>query len=142
LFKRKLKLQTAHQRKAGWDNMDNADITRGRRERLLSIEEVSLRLEVPKPTLRFWEREFVGLLLPGRTQGGQRRYGEEDLALIGEIKRLRDRGLPLAEIRDHLADRAREERPGQGEVDLLARRVAEIVRAEITGFFSREKGLK
>jgi DNA-binding transcriptional MerR regulator len=122
--------------------MNNAETARGLRGKLLSIEEVSLRLNVPKPTLRFWEKEFEGLLLPGRTQGGQRRYGEEDLSLIGEIKRLRDQGLPLAEIRDRLADRAREERPGQAEVDLLARRVAEIVRAEITGFFSREKGLK
>ena len=122
--------------------MDIAGTARTRRERLLSIEEVSLRLDVPKPTLRFWEKEFEGLLLPGRTQGGQRRYGEADLALIGEIKRLRDRGLPLAEIRDRLADRAREELPGQADVDLLARRVAEMVRAEITCFFSREKGLK
>jgi hypothetical protein len=37
------------------------------KNRLLSIQEVSALLKVPKPTLRFWEKEFEGILAPLRT---------------------------------------------------------------------------
>jgi len=38
---------------------------------LSSIQEVSTFLNVPKPTLRFWEKELDGILVPSRTRGGQ-----------------------------------------------------------------------
>jgi len=41
---------------------------------LISIQEISALLKVAKPTLRFWEKEFEGILVPLRTRGGQRRY--------------------------------------------------------------------
>ena len=41
----------------------------------LSIAEISNKLKIPKHTLRFWEKEFHGMIVPLRTQGGQRRYG-------------------------------------------------------------------
>jgi UDP-N-acetylglucosamine 4,6-dehydratase len=66
---------------------------------LLSIQEVSDRLRVPKHTLRFWEKECQGLFEPLRTPGGQRRYTPEDISIIEEIKKLRKRGKGLAEIK-------------------------------------------
>ena len=56
-------------------------------ERLISIQEVSGRLRVPKYTLRFWEKELEGILSPLRTHGGQtvHRY---QISVIQEIKKL------------------------------------------------------
>lgn len=55
---------------------------------LISIQEVSVLLKVPKPTLRFWEKELDGILVPLRTDGGQRRYTVENITVIEEIKKL------------------------------------------------------
>jgi len=41
------------------------------KERDFSISDVSTRLEIPKPTLRFWEKELKEILVPLRTQGGK-----------------------------------------------------------------------
>ena len=158
---------------------------------LLSIQEVSNMLKLPKPTLRFWEKELDGIFMPFRTRGGQRRYNLETISVIEEIKRLRERGMSLSEINRKLGKgqmseagsqtcppsratlnilypfvdslrrggracpqrsrhaRHREAQPrrtglrggrGSGDertdrVDLLAARVAEVVRAEVNRFF-------
>jgi len=48
-------------------------------------------------TLRNYER--VGLLCPARTQGGNRRYSEADIALLHRIATLVDSGMNLEGIR-------------------------------------------
>ncbi|MEM1333787.1 MAG: MerR family transcriptional regulator [Actinomycetota bacterium] len=48
-------------------------------------------------TLRIYERR--GLLQPARTQGGNRRYSDEDIALLRRIAELTDAGLNLEGIR-------------------------------------------
>ena len=68
-------------------------------EQAITIQQVSQKLDVPKPTLRFWEREFVGILVPLRTNGRQRRYAPEHVSIIEEIKMLKKAGLSLAEIK-------------------------------------------
>ena len=68
-------------------------------EQAITIQQVSQKLDVPKPTLRFWEREFVGILVPLRNNGGQRRYAPEHVPIIEEIKMLKKAGLSLAEIK-------------------------------------------
>ena len=68
-------------------------------EQAITIQQVSQKLDVPKPTLRFWEREFVGILVPLRTNGGQRRYAPEHIFVIKEIKMLKKAGLSLVEIK-------------------------------------------
>jgi MerR family transcriptional regulator/heat shock protein HspR len=75
-------------------------------------------------TLRIYERK--GLLEPGRTQGGSRRYSEADIALLRRIQDLTNEGLNLAgvkrvlELESELARR-------QAELDELRSRAAEDV---------------
>lgn len=46
----------------------------------MNIKDASEYLHVAQGTLRRWERE--GLIKPSRTEGGHRRYSEEDLLLL------------------------------------------------------------
>jgi MerR family transcriptional regulator, heat shock protein HspR len=59
-------------------------------------------------TLRIYERK--GLLEPARTQGGSRRYSEEDLRRLGRIAELTEAGLNLAGVKRVLALEAELER--------------------------------
>ena len=104
------------------------------KERLLNIQEVSALLNVPKPTLRFWEKEIDGILVPSRTRGGQRRYTVENIAVIEEIKKLKRKGMGLPEIKRKLSNGDREGNPNSNRIDLLAARVAEVVKAEVNRF--------
>ncbi|MEA3428725.1 MAG: MerR family transcriptional regulator [Thermodesulfobacteriota bacterium] len=125
-------------------------------DRLSSIQEVSALLKVPKPTLRFWEKELEGILVPLRTDGGQRRYTVENIVVIDllrqcastarEIKKLKRKGVSLPEIKRKLGKgqmpEAGSQRTGDertGRIDLLAVRVAEVVRAEVNRFFEGVK---
>ncbi len=108
-------------------------------DRSLSIAEISKKLKVPKHTLRFWEREFRGAIVPLRTQGGQRRYTPEHVAVIEMIKTLRDRGLKLSEIKRGLRDGNGETQTHTRKIDLLANRVAEVVKTEVYNFLIVEE---
>ena len=59
-------------------------------------------------TLRIYERK--GLLDPGRTQGGSRRYSEADIALLRRIQSLTTDGLNLAGVKRVLELEAEVER--------------------------------
>ena len=52
------------------------------------IQEVSNKLQVPRSTIRYWETEFPVLVKPKRTDGGQRRYSEEDIDNLIQIKKI------------------------------------------------------
>ncbi len=54
----------------------------------LTIGEVSKLTDVPIHTLRYWESEFDGYFSPLRTSGRQRRYDEEAVGRVLEIKTL------------------------------------------------------
>lgn len=54
----------------------------------LTIGEVSDVTGVPIHTLRYWESEFDGYFSPLRTSGRQRRYDEEAVTRVLEIKSL------------------------------------------------------
>ena len=56
--------------------------------KLYSISQVNALTGVPKPTLRFWEKEFEDFLEPLRTAGNQRRYDEEAIENIKRINHL------------------------------------------------------
>jgi DNA-binding transcriptional MerR regulator len=105
-----------------------------------SIQEVSRKLTIPKPSLRFWEKEFSDILVPLRTKGGQRRYTREHISMIEEIKKLRGMGVNLTEIHAHLMKNYRSgmDNLNQSNVDFLANRVAEVVRDEVYRFFEGE----
>lgn len=52
------------------------------------IQKVSEELEIPRSTIRFWETAFPKLVQPSRTHGGQRRYSEQDISNLHQIKNL------------------------------------------------------
>ena len=52
------------------------------------IQEVSEKLQVKKSTIRFWETEFSDIVRPKRTNGGQRRYSEQDIRNLYKIENL------------------------------------------------------
>ena len=73
-----------------------------------SIKEVSEKTGITAHVLRYYEKEGV---LPriGRSQGGSRRYTDEDLDLLGLIGCLKNTGMPLKDIRTFV--QLREEGP-------------------------------
>jgi len=56
--------------------------------KLYSISQVHALTGVPKPTLRFWEKEFKDFLEPMRTAGNQRRYDEKAIDNVKTINHL------------------------------------------------------
>ena len=110
-------------------------------EKLHSIQQVSTKLNIPRPTLRFWEKEFEGILQPLRTDGGQRRYTCEHIAIIEKIDAFKKAGLSLAEIKMKFCQEQKEE-SGKHQldyestfgIDILVERVTEAVKAEILKF--------
>ncbi len=111
-------------------------------DHLFNIAEISKKLKIPKHTLRFWEREFNGTIVPLRTQGGQRRYKAEHISVIETIKKLRDRGLSLSQIKRELTNGNKEGQGHTNKIDLLATRVAEVVKTEVYNFFIVEESNK
>jgi DNA-binding transcriptional MerR regulator len=107
---------------------------------LLTILQVSEKLKVPKPTLRFWEKELNGVVVPLRTHGGQRRYTAQNLLVLEEIKRCRESGLSLSEIVEKIQPGSVREEVPFNKIDLLATRVAEVVKKEVYSFFKKDKG--
>ncbi len=70
----------------------------------MTIKEVEQYLEVPRATVRFYEKE--GLINPQRGENGYREYSEADVQTLKKIIILRKLGLAVADIEDVL-DRAR-----------------------------------
>ena len=52
------------------------------------IQEVSEKLGLPASTIRYWETEFADIIKPKRTEGGQRRYSEQEIEQFSQIKKL------------------------------------------------------
>ena len=104
-------------------------------EELFTIHQISLKADIPKSTLRYWEKELRGYLIPSRTDGGQRRYSLEHLSKIELIKELRSKGASLVEIKKTLNENLHDE--NAKEVDVLANRVAEAVKMEVYRFFGK-----
>ena len=106
---------------------------------LYTIQQVSLELNIPKPTLRFWEKALDGIVVPLRTRGGQRRYTSEHIAIIEDVHHMKKRGLSLAEIRRriHIKRKMTGDNPGFHEADVLVDRIAKVVRDEIYSFFQQ-----
>jgi len=109
------------------------------KNQLFTILQVSEKLKVPPHTLRFWEKELNGLLVPLRTQGGQRRYTPQNLAVLEEVKRCRESGLSLPEIITRIQPCGEVESLPSQKINLLATRVAEAVKNEVYNFFKIEK---
>jgi len=109
------------------------------KNQLFTILQVSEKLRVPPHTLRFWEKELNGLLVPLRTHGGQRRYTPQNLVILEEVKRCRESGLSLPEIIARITRYGEAESLPSQKISLLASRVAEAVKTEVYNFFKIEK---
>jgi DNA-binding transcriptional MerR regulator len=109
-----------------------------RPEQIFTIKQVSLMLNIPKPTLRFWEKEFKDMIVPLRTHGGQRRYTLDHISLIEKIKKLRETGMPIFDIKKYFSHQSGDfnNHAESGEIDFLADHIAKIVRNEIYNFFN------
>ena len=78
----------------------------------MTIKEVSERYNVSQDTLRYYERS--GMIPPvGRTPGGIRDYGEEDLRWVELALCMRSAGLPVESIAEYV----RLARTGDSTVD-------------------------
>ena len=110
------------------------------RRHFFTIQEISNRLDIPKPTLRFWEKELDGIIAPIRTPGGQRRYNARHISVIQEIHNLRKDGMSINDIKIKLSP-GREEKSAYSvpsPIDSLAEQVSELVKKEIKRFFETE----
>jgi DNA-binding transcriptional MerR regulator len=104
-----------------------------------SIQEASTRANVSKHTLRFWERELKGIIVPLRTGGRQRRYTAYNLYIIEEVKRLKKKGLSLPDIR-RILDNSKDRSPNNSleRIDMLASHIAEVVKSTLYNILEEE----
>lgn len=69
---------------------------------VLTIGQVAARSGVNIETIRYYER--IGIVPePPRSEGGQRRYDDPDLRRLAFVRRCRELGFPLDEVRALLA---------------------------------------
>jgi MerR family transcriptional regulator/heat shock protein HspR len=77
---------------------DGTDGPERSRTRAVYVISVAAELAGMHPqTLRIYERR--GLVNPARTEGGNRRYSDEDIAILRRISELTDEGMNLEGIR-------------------------------------------
>lgn len=70
-----------------------------------SINDVSVRLDVPAHTLRYWEKQFPAAIKPTTGAGGRRYYRPETVATLHAIKDLLyNRGMTIAGVKKMLRD--------------------------------------
>jgi MerR family transcriptional regulator, mercuric resistance operon regulatory protein len=109
------------------------------RLRQMSIGRLSTRAAVNIETVRYYER--AGLLpSPPRKEGGHRLYGEAHVKRLTFVRRARELGFTLEEIRAllHLAD---EQHPSCSKVRVVASAHLEDVRAKIADLKRMERVL-
>lgn len=105
----------------------------------LSIGTLSTRAAVNVETVRYYER--VGLLpSPPRTEGGHRLYGEAHVRRLTFVRRARELGFTLEEVRAllRLAD---EQHPSCSKVRVVAKTHLEDVRSKIADLKRMERVL-
>ena len=109
-------------------------------EQLFTIQQISRKLNIPRTTLRFWEKELDGIINPLRTAGGQRRYTTEHLSTIQKIHRMRKQGMRLSEIKTKLNNLNAEMKLPTNPVDfeVLVERVTQVVKSEIYRLLNHE----
>lgn len=91
------------------------------------------------PTIRYYEQ--IGLLpRPDRLEGGQRRYDEDDVRRLTFIRRCRDFGFSIEQVRDLTALMADRERSCTEARDLAGEHLS-VVRAKLAELKALEQSL-
>lgn len=100
---------------------------------LMQIGEVATRTDLSLRTLRHWEE--VGLLRPsGRSDGGFRLYGEDDVQKILVIRRMKPLGFSIDRMKAVMADlEMLREAPAGSEAHAAARTRIQEMKAEARG---------
>jgi len=107
---------------------------------MLAIGTLAKRTGTKVQTIRYYEQ--IGLLPePGRTEGGQRRYGDKDLDRLAFIRHARQLGFTLEAIRE-LLDLSDNPSRSCAEVDVIAHRQLKEVEARIARLEALRKELK
>ena len=96
---------------------------------MLSIGMLAKRTGTKVQTIRYYE-QIALMPEPGRTEGGQRRYGEAELDRLAFIRHARQLGFTLEAVRELLDLSDRPER-SCAEVDAVAHRQLREVEARI-----------
>ncbi len=108
-------------------------------DQALSIGRLAERSGTNPPTIRYYEQ--IGLLKrPDRREGGHRIYGQPDLRRLKFIRRCRDFGFPIEQVRS-LVDLLENESRSCTEARDLARDNLDIVRAKLKGLRALEATL-
>ncbi|HEY0293076.1 MAG TPA: helix-turn-helix domain-containing protein [Hansschlegelia sp.] len=93
----------------------------------LSIGDAAARTGVKAATIRYYEQ--IGLVAPPpRTEGKQRRYGQDAIARLNFIRHARALGFEIHAIRDLLALKGEPDRPCADADGIAVRRLVEVDR--------------
>lgn len=93
----------------------------------LSIGDLGRRAGAKVETIRYYER--IGLLpAPARTEGNYRAYGEAELNRLSFIRRARDLGFSIEQVRDLLALSDRRDQSCATVDELTRAHLAEVER--------------
>ncbi|GAB3504694.1 heavy metal-responsive transcriptional regulator [Pseudoxanthomonas daejeonensis] len=100
----------------------------------MNIGQLARQTGVPIDTIRFYERERV-LPTPHRSANGYRHYGPADTQRLGFVRRAKELGFALDEIRGLLAlsdarnaDMASVRNAAQVKLELIQQRICELER--------------
>lgn len=107
---------------------------------MVAIGEAAQRSGINIETIRFYEREGV-IAHPPRTANGRRVYNEEAIAELTFIRRCRDLGFPLSDVRALLA-LSRDRAADCDAVREVGMRHLEDVRAKISELHRLEAALE
>ena len=95
-----------------------------------SISEVSEGLDVPQPTLRYWEKVFgaeIPSMLPHRSAGSTRRYNKKDVENMRFIQfLLKEKGLSIKSAIEHIKAQKGKHNSGDKIAQFLAGIRAEL----------------
>ncbi len=95
----------------------------------LTIDEIAKLIGVPKYTLRYWESQFSDFLNPERTNGGHRRFTEDDMKRIKKIKELlKNKGYSIKGAQKRL--KTEDHRLNTEDLDYLAQKIALVLKKE------------
>jgi MerR family redox-sensitive transcriptional activator SoxR len=103
-------------------------------EELLTIGELAERSGFATSAIRFYDKE--GLVAAERTAGNQRRYPRSALRRLAFIRAAQNIGIPLAEIRDALAELPDTRNPTKADWARLSRHWRSRLDARIEGLIA------
>jgi len=99
---------------------------------LISIRDAAKIIGVPTHTIRYWEKEFSEFLVPPRTLGKQRRYGDTQIDRLRTIHRmLKEDGYSIAGARRALIKQNQVSNVRDRDFDSLSVEMAEKILAMV-----------